>query len=321
MSVPVGPDGGPFQPRPPPVHLAHVKQGPHRDRLRLLPGAPPPAQHRRRRAAAQRIRPAGAVGRVRHRPTQALADNAAADRRLPDGGPTFEIRDRALVPAVLPPRLLRRHPHAAAVRRPLRARPRRREPLSLLRRRPATRSTSMASQGAARRSRRWPAATFTSAADLTPASMPPVRRGDRDAVVERLSAAPTCASARAKFYFVQDNEPQFYPAGAASALVEETYRFGFPGIVNTPGLADVYRSYGNPAVSFVPAVDLERYHPSTEPRDPAAPVRVFFYGRPQHASQLVRARNGGAWRSSSEVRRPGARSSAPGRTGTRLSSG
>ena len=31
----------------------------------------------------------------------------------------------------------------------------------------------------------------------------------------------------------------------------------------------------------MPAVDLERYHPATEPRDPAAPVRVFFYGRPK----------------------------------------
>lgn len=86
---------------------------------------------------------------------------------------------------------------------------------------------------------------------------------------------------RAKFYFVQDNEPQFYPAGAASGLVEETYRLGFPGIVNTPGLADVYRSYGNPAVAFVPAVDLDRYHPPSEPRDPDAPVRVFFYARPK----------------------------------------
>jgi glycosyltransferase involved in cell wall biosynthesis len=88
-------------------------------------------------------------------------------------------------------------------------------------------------------------------------------------------------NARAKFYFVQDNEPQFYAAGAASGLAEETYRFGFPGIVNTPGLADVYASYGNPAVAFVPAVDLERYRPSSKPRDPAAPVRVFFYGRPK----------------------------------------
>jgi glycosyltransferase involved in cell wall biosynthesis len=87
-------------------------------------------------------------------------------------------------------------------------------------------------------------------------------------------------STRAKFYFVQDYEPQFYPAGAASGLVEQSYRLGIPGIVNTPGLADVYRSYGNPAVSFVPAVDLHRYHPAETPHDPAAPLRVFFYGRP-----------------------------------------
>jgi glycosyltransferase involved in cell wall biosynthesis len=87
-------------------------------------------------------------------------------------------------------------------------------------------------------------------------------------------------SARAKFYFVQDNEPQFYAASAAWGLAEETYRFGYPGIVNTPGLAEVYSSYGNPAVSFVPAVDLDRYHPSAEARDPTAPVRVFFYARP-----------------------------------------
>ena len=122
-------------------------------------------------------------------------------------------------------------------------------------------------------------ATFTSAAeglDGVPAS---------DAAIATLwSGAYSLlhlTNTRAKFYFVQDNEPQFYPAGAASGLVEETYRFGFPGIVNTPGLADVYRSYGNPAVSFVPAVDLERYHPRAEPRNPNAPIRVFFYARPK----------------------------------------
>jgi glycosyltransferase involved in cell wall biosynthesis len=87
--------------------------------------------------------------------------------------------------------------------------------------------------------------------------------------------------ARSKFYFVQDNEQQFYAAGAAAALAEETYRFGLPGIVNTPGLAEVYRSYGNPAVSFIPAVDLHRYHPPQEARTPGVPVRVFFYARPK----------------------------------------
>jgi O-antigen biosynthesis protein len=86
-------------------------------------------------------------------------------------------------------------------------------------------------------------------------------------------------AANARFFFLQDFEPYFYPAGSAFALAEETYRLGLPGIVNTPGLAAAYRAYGNPAVSFVPAVDLDRYHPPVEPR-PNAPVRVFFYGRP-----------------------------------------
>jgi O-antigen biosynthesis protein len=87
------------------------------------------------------------------------------------------------------------------------------------------------------------------------------------------------ARARTRFYFVQDFEPYFYPAGSAFALAEQTYRFGLPGIVNTPGLAAAYGAYGNPAVSFVPAVDLDRYHPPIGSR-PNTPVRVFFYGRP-----------------------------------------
>lgn len=120
---------------------------------------------------------------------------------------------------------------------------------------------------------------FTSAQDASPRTLPCV-----DAVIATLwsSAYPVLhvTSARSKFYFVQDHEPQFYAAGAASALAEETYRFGFPGVVNTPGLAEVYRAYGNPAVSFVPAVDTDRWNPPTKPRPPGSPVRVFFYARP-----------------------------------------
>jgi len=83
---------------------------------------------------------------------------------------------------------------------------------------------------------------------------------------------------RAKHYFVQDYEPAFYPAGGASALAELTWSIGFPGIVNTPGLADVYRAHGNPATAFVPAVDTHRYHPPS--RRHGGPTRIFFYARP-----------------------------------------
>lgn len=122
-------------------------------------------------------------------------------------------------------------------------------------------------------------------AAFTSAVVHPSELGPSDAAIATLwsSAYPLLQlpNTRAKFYFVQDNEPQFYPASAASGMAEETYRFGLPGIVNTPGLAEVYRSYGNPAVSFVPAVDLNRYYPPSEPRPVGAPLRVFFYARPQ----------------------------------------
>ena len=95
------------------------------------------------------------------------------------------------------------------------------------------------------------------------------------------SAYPLLAlrNARAKFFFVQDFEPSFHPAGAGSAALEQAARLGFPAIANTPGVAEVYRSHGSPAIAFTPAVDPVRFHPPSSPR-PEAPVRIIFYGRP-----------------------------------------
>ena len=87
--------------------------------------------------------------------------------------------------------------------------------------------------------------------------------------------------AQAKFMFVQDWEPDFYPAGAASAMLTQAARLGIPGLVNTPALADSYRAHGSPAVSFVPAVDTQLFRPA-ETAVPG-PVRIFFYGRPSTA--------------------------------------
>ena len=54
-----------------------------------------------------------------------------------------------------------------------------------------------------------------------------------------------CGKAPRKFYFIQDYEPSFYRAGSASALAENTYRFGFYGIANTISLKEVYElEYG-----------------------------------------------------------------------------
>jgi hypothetical protein len=87
-------------------------------------------------------------------------------------------------------------------------------------------------------------------------------------------------AARAKLVFVQDWEPDFHPAGSMSALMDQAAALGFAGIVNTPALADAWRARGNPAVSFVPAVDTERYHPPAGGRENQR-VRIFFYGRPK----------------------------------------
>jgi glycosyltransferase involved in cell wall biosynthesis len=85
----------------------------------------------------------------------------------------------------------------------------------------------------------------------------------------------------AKFYFVQDFEPSFYPAGATYGLVEATYRLGYWGIANTEGLGAFLRSsYDMKVQSFRPAVDPKVFYP--EPNRLSTPVKIFFYGRPEN---------------------------------------
>lgn len=85
---------------------------------------------------------------------------------------------------------------------------------------------------------------------------------------------------RRKYYFIQDYEPMFYEAGSTSALAQSTYRFGFTGVVNTPGLlAAVNQRDGLQGMSFIPTVNLERYHPDPA-RKPGKKVRIFLYARP-----------------------------------------
>ena len=84
---------------------------------------------------------------------------------------------------------------------------------------------------------------------------------------------------RAKFYFLQDFEPAFYAAGSVYGVIEQTYRFGFNGIANTPGIGEVYRQY-NPWVDyFIPGVDRTVFNPSPFSQA-STPLRIVFYGRP-----------------------------------------
>jgi glycosyltransferase involved in cell wall biosynthesis len=86
---------------------------------------------------------------------------------------------------------------------------------------------------------------------------------------------------RRKYYFIQDYEPLFYTGGSTYALAESTYRFGFKGIVNTPGLlAAVNQRHGMDGISFVPAVDKAIYYPDKNKDNKK--IRIFFYARPNN---------------------------------------
>ena len=85
---------------------------------------------------------------------------------------------------------------------------------------------------------------------------------------------------RAKFYFIQDFEANFYTASAYYGLVEQTYRFGFIGISNTPGVGEHYRRYEKWVTSFIPAVDRSIFYP--EKKKTRSTKRIVFYGRPNN---------------------------------------
>jgi O-antigen biosynthesis protein len=89
---------------------------------------------------------------------------------------------------------------------------------------------------------------------------------------------------RRKFYFLQDYEPLFYPAGTSYALVDTSYHFGFYALTNTPSLKNIYTDYhGGQGEFFTPNVDVNLFKPaSLRQKAPGEPYTVFFYGRPEH---------------------------------------
>ncbi|TGN94601.1 rhamnosyltransferase WsaF family glycosyltransferase [Burkholderia sp. USMB20] len=114
--------------------------------------------------------------------------------------------------------------------------------------------------------------------------VPPLESVDAAIATLWITALPVLrlAAARRKFYFLQDWEPLFYPAGTLSAMVEATYRFGFRAICNTVSLANSYREFGGHANHFVPATDPRVFHARRPERLPTDPVTIFCYARPGH---------------------------------------
>ncbi|MFY9488627.1 MAG: glycosyltransferase [Solirubrobacterales bacterium] len=95
---------------------------------------------------------------------------------------------------------------------------------------------------------------------------------------------PNC---RARAYFVQDHEPEFYPTGSESLFAESTYRLGMPAIAASPWLAQLLRDrYGAEAIGFELGVDGDEYFSLDFPR---RNDMIVFYARnftPRRAVEL-----------------------------------
>jgi glycosyltransferase involved in cell wall biosynthesis len=91
-----------------------------------------------------------------------------------------------------------------------------------------------------------------------------------------------CAGKR--FYFVQDFEPHFYPAGSLSLLAENTYRMGFHAITIGRCFAEKLRTeFGMAVDSFEYGSDTARYRRMHGIKRSG----VVFYARPEAARRGV----------------------------------
>lgn len=86
-----------------------------------------------------------------------------------------------------------------------------------------------------------------------------------------------------KYYLVQDYETLFYPSGSVTALVDETYKFGFYGMTNSQSLAEIYRQFTDtPVFRYFPGVNKSLYYPSEQKVFSKDRYTLIFYGRPSN---------------------------------------
>lgn len=87
--------------------------------------------------------------------------------------------------------------------------------------------------------------------------------------------------AASKFYFMQDYESLFYPAGSTSLLADSTYSFGFYGITGGTWLKSKYKSFGGSAQEYIFSTDKDIFYPARRKNLVRPKVKkIFFYGRP-----------------------------------------
>lgn len=94
---------------------------------------------------------------------------------------------------------------------------------------------------------------------------------------QTVAATLRLPGAKARAYFVQDHEPEFYATSAEREWAAWSYRQGLHPIVASPWLAQVLeREYGIPSTTFAIGVDRDQYRPRDVPREDDA---VLFYTR------------------------------------------
>jgi O-antigen biosynthesis protein len=107
------------------------------------------------------------------------------------------------------------------------------------------------------------------------------------------TAYPVASAKRFKerFYFIQDYEVEFHPAGANRLVAAQTYKFGFAGLCAGPWLLHKAKEHGMWARQWDLAADETYYFPPGQHTKQAdrRPTQIAFYARtntPRRAVEL-----------------------------------
>ena len=104
------------------------------------------------------------------------------------------------------------------------------------------------------------------------------------------TAFPAAAATNFKerFYFIQDYEPDFYPAGERQLIAKMTYTFGFACLCAGNWLLKQATERGNWARAWDLSSDPVHYFPASQPRTLTRPISIAFYARQHTPRRAVR---------------------------------
>jgi glycosyltransferase involved in cell wall biosynthesis len=111
--------------------------------------------------------------------------------------------------------------------------------------------------------------------------------GDAVIATDHHSAYPARAvtNIKRRFYFFQDHEPAFSPAGYSALFAQATYNFGFDALSNGIWLHELALGYGMWSMRWEQAADPEHYF-SVDPED-RRPGHIAFYARQETTRRAV----------------------------------